>query len=370
MQHKNTSYSRIMFILTLVLLGTGLLALYSASTVQSFRIYGNPNTLLLHQLAVGGVGGLVAFFIASKLNYKYWQKYSLGLLLLSILLLILVFVPGLGFSAGGATRWIHIGAFNIQPGEVAKLAIAVYSASWLAKNKLVKHELLEGTVPLLIVCGLLAILILNQPDMGTTIALVGTAGCIILASGLSWKNIGILSLIGVLAVGVLIQLAPYRVERLQTFLNRTSDPLGQSYQINQSLVSIGSGGVWGYGYGLSRQKHNYLPEAIGDSIFAVTAEELGLVRLGVILALIIAWILVGFKIAASAPDTFSRLLAAGLTSMIALQSAINIGAITGLLPLTGIPLPFFSYGSSAMIVTLVSSGILVNIAKHAKLNHA
>lgn len=219
---------------------------------------------------------------------------------------------------------------------------------------------------LIIVC-LFAMLILWQPDFGTMIALLGTAMVMIVAAGTPWKSIAALAAVGVGVLLLLIKLEPYRAARLLTFLNPGVDPQGAGYQINQALLAVGSGGLWGLGYGQSRQKHNFLPEVLGDSIFAVIAEELGFIRVLGIFALFVFFLVRGFQIASGAPDLFGKLLAAGLTAMIVIQVVINVGATVGLLPLTGIPLPFFSYGSSALIVNLTAVGILLQISRHSKL---
>lgn len=365
-KQATNNLSRAFFGVTLALFIVGALVLYSASTVLSYRLLGSPSSMILHQLISGGLLGILGFLFFSKFSYHLLEKYSVGLAIIAIISLLLVFIPGLSLTAGGASRWISIGFVNFQPGELAKFAIVVYASCWLARRKLSKHQLFDGSVPLIVISLLLTGLLLKQPDMGTAITLVGSVAVQLIVGGLSLRSFFVLGIIGVLAGFALIQIAPYRAERLQTFLNRNEDPLGNSYQINQSLLAVGSGGVWGYGYGLSRQKHNYLPEPIGDSIFAVSAEELGFVRILGILALFTTWIILGLRIAKNAPDTFSKLLAVGLTSMIGLQALVNICASLGLVPLTGIPLPFFSYGSSALVMTLISSGVLFNIAKHGK----
>ncbi len=346
----------------------GMIMLYSASTVESLERFGSTTHFVKNQLLQGGLVGLVALYICSKMDYRIWQRLVPLALVGSVILLLLVKVPGIGFSAGGASRWIHIGPLFLQPAELAKLAIVIYGASWMANKRQQLHQFMAGVFPMLVVVGLLSVLILWQPDFGTMLVLLGTAFLMLIAAGTPWKWLGAVVGAGTVVLLLLIWLEPYRAARLFTFLNPQHDPSGAGYQVNQSLLAVGSGGVWGLGYGQSRQKHNFLPEVLGDSIFPVIAEELGYVRVLGLLGLFVAFLLRGFRVAAAAPDQFGRLLAAGLTSMILIQAFINIGASIGLLPLTGIPLPFFSYGSSSLIVTMAACGILLQISRHVRVN--
>lgn len=344
-----------------ILLVFGLVMLYSASTVISYKNFGNTSHYFFHQLLYGAGLGLIALFVGFRLNYHYWLKLLPFLLAGSLIALCLVKVPGLGFSAGGATRWVHIGPIFFQPAEIAKLAIIVYVASWLSKPKTDKGFFAEY-FPAIFIISVFSILILWQPDLGSVLAIAGTAFIMLFAGGAKLKYLGWTVFAGVLSLLALIKLEPYRLRRVTTFLNPEIDPTGISYQINQALLAIGGGGLWGYGYGLSRQKYNYLPEAIGDSMFAVIAEELGFFRILLIIGLFIAFAIRGIQISNRAPDAFGRMLAIGLVASIILQAIINIGAIIGLLPLTGITLPFFSYGSSSLILVLAEVGILLNIS--------
>lgn len=364
----HNKYTKRFLFLTGILFIIGLLILYSASSVQSFKLFGSPNSLILHQFFFGGVIGMVGLYAAYKLNYTIWQKLSLFMVLGSAVLLIALHISGFGFSSGGATRWLNLGPFSFQPGEIAKLSAVIYTAAWLSKYKHSHPKTIMEIAPVLVVTAILGALLLVQPDMGTAVALVGSVGGLIIISGIEWKQLAILCIICVVSGLVLIRLEPYRFSRLTTFLNPEKDPLGAGYQVNQALVGIGSGGLWGQGYGMSKQKHNYLPEPIGDSVFAVAAEEMGMVRITAILALFSAWLMAGFSIARHAKDTFGKLLASGITTMIGVQSLVNIGAIVGLLPLTGLPWPFVSYGSSALIMTLIACGIILSVSKHNKLN--
>lgn len=350
--------------IVLALLGYGLAVLYSASTVTSFNNFGNTSYYITHQFIYGAVLGLAAMYIISKIDYHVWQKYLPLLIFASLILLALVKVPGLGFASGGATRWLHIGPLLFQPAEVAKIVIIFYLAAWADKRKNQISDFSFGLLPSLVIVGLYALLILWQPDLGTMLVLLLVAFAMLLVAGMSWKHVFYSALAAVLSLYLLIKIEPYRAKRLTTFLNPSHDTGGISYQINQALLAIGSGGFFGFGYGLSRQKHNYLPEVMTDSIFAVMAEELGFIRILFALALFALFAFKGFSIAKNAPDTFGRMVAFGITCWIVFQACINIGAIVGLLPLTGIPLPFFSYGSTALVLNLAAVGILLNISEH------
>lgn len=347
------------------LLAFGLIALYSASTVDSYKNFGNTTYYVMHQLIYGVGLGLFGMYIAYRTDYHIFDKYLKIFIYGSILLLIAVKIPGLGFSAGGATRWIHIGPIFFQPSELAKFAVVTYIASWASRQKQDLNNFYFGILPMLAITAVYAALILWQPDLGTMLVLVSVAASMIYVAGTNLKYFFWTAVVGLLSLYSFIHFAPYRARRLTSFLDPSVDPKGISYHINQALLAIGSGGIFGYGYGLSRQKHNYLPEVMGDSIFAVTAEELGFVRILLAIFLFLYLIFLGFKIAKNAKDTFGKMLAFGITSWVGFQVAINIAAMVNLVPLTGIPLPFFSYGGSAMIVNLSAIGILLNISKQS-----
>lgn len=364
--HTKTKSDRWLLVIIGLLFVSGMIMLYSASTVESLERYGNTTHYIRNQLLQGGLIGLAALYLCSRIDYRLWQRLVPLVVGGSLLLLLLVKVPGVGFGTGGASRWIHVGPVFLQPAEVAKLAIVMYSAAWMANRRQHLHDFMSGIFPLLAIVGLFALLILWQPDFGTMLVLLGAAFMMLIAAGTPWKWITAVVAGGGALLLLFIWLEPYRVARLFTFLNPQHDLSGAGYQVNQALLAVGSGGVWGLGYGQSRQKHNFLPEVLGDSVFPVIAEELGYVRVLGIMGLFLAFMVRGMRIALHAPDHFSRLLAAGLTSLVLVQVFINIGASIGLLPLTGIPLPFFSYGSSSLIVTLAACGILLQISKHSK----
>lgn len=367
MQKKNSG-SKIDFSLLFIVLGLlayGLIVLYSASTVQSFANFGNTNYYIIHQGLYGALVGLVALYVCSKMDYHLWQKYLPALIFISLFLLMLVKVPGLGVPAGGAWRWVRFGPISFQPAELAKMVIIFYIASWVDKKRGALNDFYYGLLPSLCIVGLFAALILWQPDFGTMLVLLLVSFFMLFAAGIDWKYFFYSLMGGALALYVFIKIEPYRLKRLATFLNPALDPKGISYQINQGLLAIGSGGWWGFGYGLSRQKHNYLPAAINDSVFAVFAEELGFFRVLVAVGLFAAFAYKGIQIAKNAPDTFGRMVAIGITCWITFQALVNIAAILNLVPLTGIPLPFFSYGSTALIANLAGVGILLNISRRS-----
>lgn len=354
----------VLVVLIAILTIIGLVMISSASVVMSRTVAGQSNYYFFTQLAAAGIG-LVLLYIFSKIDYRFWAKISPILLCLSILLLIAVFIPHVGFSHNGASRWINLGFINLQPSEPIKLALILFLAYWFEKRGQDVRDLKRGTLSFLAIVGVIAGLVLLQPDMGTASVIVSTAGVMFLIAGASITHIMGLILAAVAAIWGLIVVEPYRMARLTIFLNPTADSSGAGYQIQQALVAVGSGGIFGLGFGRSIQKFNYLPEAATDSIFAVIAEELGMIRAGLIIFVILLFVLRGYKIAKEAPDVFSRLVATGITTWVAAQSFINILAILGLMPLTGVPLPFISYGGTSLVMLLAACGILLNISKNS-----
>lgn len=361
---KNLKLDYPLLYITLGLLVFGLISLYSASTVQSLLKFNTSTYYIYHQLGYGAVLGLIAMYALSKIDYHFWQNKLPILIVVSLILLAAVKIGGLGVSFGGAARWINLGPFSFQPSELAKLVIILYLAAWVEKKRGQLNNFYFGLLPSLAIIGLFSLLILWQPDFGTMLVLVLVSFAMLFAAGINWKYFFWNIVGGGLALLMFVTLEPYRAQRLKTFFNPALDPQGISYQITQALMAIGSGGAFGYGYGLSRQKHSYLPEVMTDSIFAVTAEELGFFRVLGIIVLFVLLAFRGFRVAKLAPDMFGKMVAFGITSWIAIQALINIGAIVNVIPLTGIPLPFFSYGSTALILNLAAVGILLNISRH------
>jgi cell division protein FtsW len=358
-------FDRILFFVLVTLLGIGLLMIASAGVLYGESRFGDSYYFFKQQLLGLGVGFLALFFFQS-VDYRAWKRFVVPVFFIAIALLILVFIPGFGTTVYGAARWVAIGPISFQPSEVMKLAIILYLSAWLStKGQGKAGDFYEGLVPFLLILSFVGFLIIKQPDTGTLGLIFIIAMSIFFASGAKLAHIGGLAVSAFLFLLILIKLAPYRMQRLLVFLNPEHDPSGAGYQITQALIAVGSGGLFGIGLGQSRQKFNYLPEPVTDSIYAVLSEEFGLMGAGLVLCLFvfIAWR--GFLIARGAQDEFGRLLAVGITTWIVGQAFINIGAISGLIPLTGIPLPFISYGGTSLAVLLGSFGILLNISKTA-----
>jgi len=336
----------------------GLLMVYNASAAEALRDFGNKYYYLKFQLLWLGVGFLL-MLLTSLINYKFWLKLAPFIFFINIFLLLLVLFPGIGYQIKGARRWLNLGFFVIQPAEMVKLSLSLYLSAWLAKKRSFwRFLLLLGTV---------AFLIIIEPDMGTAVVVITTAFFIYYISGASLFHLLPLALSGFIIGLLLILVSPYRRARLATFLNPNFDPLGRSYHIRQVLIAVGSGGLFGVGLGQSRQKYEYLPEATTDSIFAIIAEETGFVGASALILALFFIMYRGFKIAKKAPDLFAKLLAGSISFNFGLQTVINLGAMVALIPLTGIPLPFISYGGSSLIVALTSMGILLNISKFSQI---
>jgi cell division protein FtsW len=350
-------------IIVLILIGTVLIS--SAAVVVSQQLTGNPNTQFIKHLWALAIGA-VFFGIAYKIDYTFWRKAAPYMIIAALIGIILIFVPGIGFSSGGATRAIHFGSFNFSPTEFYKLALIIYLAAWLEKRGKNVRSFLYSAVPFFFIVGLSIFLIIMQPDMGTTMVVTATAFVMYVVAGASISHIVAMIAMGIAGIIFLIKTEPYRMSRFMIFLNPTSDQSGAGYQINQALLAIGTGGLFGLGFGQSRQKFNYLPEAASDSIFAVTAEELGFFRSALIVGAYLILVFQGYRVAQKAPDAFSRLLAVGITTWIGAQALINISAMLSIIPLTGVPLPFISMGSSSTVMLMLASGILLNISRHTQ----
>jgi len=352
-------YSFIAFLIILVVFG--LVMLTSASSDVSQLKFGDSFYYLKHQILYGLLPGLLGFFVAVFFNYQNWKKWGLPLLLASVALLLLVFTP-LGFKAFGSERWLSIGGFSIQPGELVKITFLIYMAAWISKNQARSKSFVEGLVPFLILLGGVLVPLILQPSTTTAVLILAATLAMYFTAGAKIRFLFSIAIIAAFAVVSLLFITPYRMQRVLGFLDPNSDPLGNTYQINQSLMAIGSGGLTGVGYGRSTTKLNYLPEPIGDSIFAVIGEELGFIGSIALIFFFLLFIWRGLVIARASPDIFGRLMGIGFMTVIGFQAFIHIGANTGLIPLTGVPLPFISYGGTALAVLLTMSGIVVNIS--------
>lgn len=354
-----------LFAMTLVFFAGGILILGSASMVLAYKNTGSVTGYALRQLLIGGGAGFAAMAVTSRVHYRTWRKLALPLLLISFACLALLFIPHLRFSSGGASRWLKIGPMSFQPSELLKIAFIVYLASWLDARRREVASISYGMIPFVLMVSVVGVFLVMQPDIGTLFVILVTATLLYFFGGGKTSQIITLMLLGIAVLFLLVQLAPYRTSRLLVFFNPGSDPLGAGYQINQASLGIGSGGFWGLGFGRSVQKYLYLPEPMGDSIFAVFGEEMGFVGVVALIAFSFLFYVKGLSVARRAPDVFGKLLAAGIATGIMSQAFINMAAISGLLPLTGIPLPFISYGGTSLAITLASVGILLNISRYA-----
>jgi len=319
--------------------------------------------IVLNQ-GMGLVFGAGLMYWFSRINYKFWRKNAFYLFILAILITLLVFIPALSFEHGGARRWISLGPISFQPVEFLKIAFVIYFAGWLSWVKGKAKQVKYGVLPLVGMLAIVAAILLQQPDTKSIILMfVASVGMLIL-SGVPWKYILIAFGIAALMFGILAISKPYLFKRVTTFINPTSDLQGSSFQLQQSLIAIGSGGVFGRGLGQSLQKFTYLPEPQGDSIFAVIGEEFGFIGTTLVVVLFVMFGLRGLRISYRAPDSFGRLMVAGLVILLLAQSFLNIASITGLFPLTGVPLVFISHGGTALMISMATIGIILNVSRY------
>ena len=363
MRRKPFAIDRPLLVVTLLLLAIGLVMVFSASATMSEERFGSAYLFVRKQLLWDAIS-LAAIFLVMRVDYHRWQKASMGLLVIAFALLAAVLV--VGPVVKGARRWIPLGFMNFQPSEIAKLAIIVWFADFLDRHRSQIHDLRRGFLPPLLVLGFLCLLILKEPDLGTPM-LLGVTGLILLFLA-GARFLHILGTIGVCLLPLYYELVHvgYRYRRLTTFLNPWSDSSGTGYQLTQSLMAFGSGGLLGKGLGASQLKLLYLPDPHTDFIFPVIGEELGFVGAIVVILLFVFWGLRGWQVAKRAPDLFGQLLAAGITCWVLLQAAINMCVSCGLFPTKGLPLPFVSFGGSSLIITMSAVGILLNISGKAQ----
>ncbi|WP_038813312.1 stage V sporulation protein E [Bacillus anthracis] len=355
----------ILIIVTLALLTIGMIMVYSASAVWASYKMGDSFFFAKRQLLFAGLG-VVAMFFIMKIDYWVWRTYSKVILLVCFILLILVLIPGVGLVRGGARSWIGIGAFSIQPSEFMKFAMIIFLAKFLAERQKLITSFKRGLLPALGFVFLAFGMIMLQPDLGTGTVMVGTCIIMIFISGARVFHFAMFGLLVVAGFVGLIASAPYRMKRITSYLDPWSDPLGSGFQIIQSLLAIGPGGLFGLGLGQSRQKFLYLPEPQTDFIFAILSEELGFIGGSFVLLLFSLLLWRGIRIALGAPDLYGTFLAVGIVAMIAIQVMINVGVVTGLMPVTGITLPFLSYGGSSLTLMLMAVGVLLNISRHSR----
>ncbi len=345
----------------------GLIMLSSASSVIAYNTYRDSYYFFKHQL-FGLVLGLAAAWFFSRVDYQIWRKYALWMLIASIGLLLLVFIPGLAGTWGTSRSWINVFGFSLQPAEFVKITFLLYLAAWLEGRKKKLAEITRGLGPFIVILGIIAVLMMLQPDMGTLTIIALASLVVYFIGGGKLKHIVSMILLGLLALIIMVNIYPYQANRFKCMLDPSYSPKEYCYQINQSLIAVGSGGFWGRGLGASRQKFLYLPQAQNDAIFPIISEEIGFIFSAGLILLYLALFYRGVSIAKHAPDDFGKILAIGIVSWMVMQAFINIGGMVNILPMTGVPLPMVSYGGSAMLVALASVGILINISKQTKTN--
>ncbi len=359
---------RTLLLFTVILVVGGFLIFSSASLGLLARDGARFSSVALNQVLLGIIGGSIALFITSTIHYRFWRQYAFYFFIASILITLCVFIPGLGFSHGGAKRWIVIGTFSLQPAELLKFGFIIYMATWLSGMKSHISDFLKGTLPFLLIVGGVGMVLLLQPDTDTFLIMASAAVAMFITAGGKIRDVILMAIAAIALLAILAFTRPYIMDRIQTFLDPSLDPQGSGYQIKQSLIAVGSGGFVGRGFGQSIQKFEYLPEPIGDSIFAVYAEEFGFIGSCILVLIFSGFALRGYKIATQAPDLFSMLLIVGIMTVIIGQVFLNIAAMVGIAPLSGLPLPFISHGGTALFTLLAAVGIVLNVSKYQKVS--
>ena len=345
-----------------LLCGIGLMMVLSASSVQALRSYGGPWVFFLRQ-AIWVAAGAVGLAVVARVDYRRWRTLAVPLTVSSFVLLVAVLIPSVGVEAGGASRWLGFGPLRFQPSELAKLALLLFAAAVLADRTTRRGRDAVVVRPVLVVTGPALLLILLQPDMGTAMVALVVVLAVLFVGGVPLPRMALLGLVTVVGSVVVGMAESYRRARIFAFLNPWEDPTNTGYQIAQSLVALGSGHFTGVGLGASRAKWGFLPNAHTDFIFAIIGEELGLLGTVPVIVLFGAFGVFGVRAALRAPDRFGMLLAAGVTVWVVGQAIVNVGAVIGILPVTGVPLPFVSFGGSSLFITMIAVGMLANVAR-------
>ncbi len=360
MQKRHFDY--ILFISVIAISIFGIIMIYSASSIWAEFKFGDAFKYVKHQSLFFGIG-IFMMLLASKIDFKLLKDKANLIIGICFLLLVLVLIPGIGSVRNGSRSWFGFGGLGIQPSEFAKIGLIIFVAKYLARNQKNMKDVKKGALPIFIVIGVFFLLIMLEPDFGTAMVITLTLICLIFVSGLKisfFVKIGVLGLVGIIA---LIIAAPYRMARIISFLNPWSDPLGAGYQIIQSLYAIGPGGLLGQGFMNSRQKHFYLPEPQTDFIFSIISEEFGFLGVVIVCSFFFLIFTRMLKIAMQSNDLFLKYLAFGLAFGILIQASLNLAVVVGLIPVTGVTLPFFSYGGSSLLVSMISVGLVLNISK-------
>lgn len=362
LMHMNKKFDLLLFIAVIVMASFGVVMIYSASSIWAEYKFHDPFNFVKSQLFFLGIGIFLMLFI-SKIDYHFLKKKANLILGICFVFLVLVLIPGIGSIRNGSRSWFGIGGFGIQPSEFAKIGLIIYTAKYLSNNKKNLREIKKGVLPILVVIGLFFILIMLEPDFGTAMVIVLTLTSLIFISGVKISFFVKIGFVGLLGIVALIIIAPYRMARIVSFLNPWSDPLGSGFQIIQSLYAIGPGGLLGQGFLNSHQKHFYLPEPQTDFIFSIISEEFGFLGVLIVTSFFCFIFYRATKIALNSYDAFGKFLAFGLAVGIVIQAALNLCVVIGLIPVTGVTLPFFSYGGSSLLVSMASIGIILNISR-------
>lgn len=363
---KAVPFDKVLFAIVLVLVFGGFLIFSSASLGLLARSGASFSSVALSQFMFGIVGGGISLFLMSNLHHRHLRKYAFYIFVLACIVTLLVFVPSLGMSHGGATRWINLGGFSFQPTEILKIAFIIYLATWLSGTYTNIKNFKAGTLPYVGIVSVVGVITLLQPDTDTFMVMGIASLAMFVVAGGRYRDVALLTVVAIILLAILALLRPYVLDRITTFIHPERDLQGSGWQIHQSLIAVGTGGITGRGFGQSVQKFEYLPEPIGDSIFAVYAEEFGFLGGCLLILLYIGFILRGYKIASQAKDMFGTLLVVGFITLIACQAFLNIASMIGVAPLSGLPLPFISHGGTALLATLTMVGIILNVSKFPK----
>jgi len=363
--NKQKKIDTYLLVNAIVLIVAGLFIFYSASLGLFARDSVKYGSLAVKQVSIGLIPGIIAIYVLSRIKTDTLRRYAFWFFVGSLLLNVVIFIPGLGLHILGATRWLNLGMFSFQPSEILKITSVLFLSSWFTTYRAKIHEFRYGLVPFAIIVGLIGGILLAQPDTDTFIVIGIALGAVYFTAGARWREIGIIILTGLVLIGLLATFRPYVRDRITTLFSNGEKNQTSGYQIRQSLIAIGSGGITGRGFGQSIQKFQHLPEPVNDSIFAVASEEFGFVGSVTLVLLFVSFALRSFKLATRTPSQFGSLVLVGLSTYIIAQSFINIMAMTGIMPLSGITLVFISQGGSALLFSLIAVGIILNISKTA-----
>lgn len=351
-----------LFLVTIILTLFGIIMIYSASSIWAEYKFNDAFKYVKHQFLFAFIG-IILMCLLKRIDYKFYYEKSSTIFTVCVILLVLVLIPGIGSVRNGSRSWFGIGPFGVQPSEAVKISLIILTSKYLSKSNKFTKNLKKGVIPILAVLFFVFGLIMLQPDFGTGMIIVLSILALLFIAGVNIKFFIGLGLIGIFGIIALIIVAPYRVDRITSFIDPWSDPLGTGFQIIQSLYAIGPGGLLGQGFLKSRQKQFYLPEPQTDFIFSIISEEFGVLGVIIVVCLFILLLYFGFKTSINAKDDFAKYLSFGLTFQILIQAIMNLAVVIGLIPVTGVTLPFLSYGGSSLLISMISIGILLNISK-------